>query len=470
MSRIDELIRRHCPNGVEFKPLGEVSELVRGNGMPRADFSESGVGAIHYGQIYTHYGTWATGTISFVPAEKAAKLAKVNPGDIIITNTSENLEDVGKAVAWLGDQQIVTGGHATVIKHSQDAKYIAYWLQSPSFHLQKRKLATGTKVIDVSARSLAKVVIPVPPIEVQREVVRILDTFSKLEAELEARRKQYTFYRDTLVQNDAFPRHSMGSIGEFIRGKRFTKKDIVGVGIPAIHYGDIYTHYGVAADSTISHVRLEMSGQLRYANPGDVVIATVGETVEDVAKAVAWLGREQVAIHDDTFLFRSKQNPKYISYAMQTAAFHAQKRKHVARGKVKRTSGSGLGKVAIPVPELHEQERIVGILDKFDALVNDLSAGLPAELRARRQQYEHYRDRLLNFKDNPNAHAGSSSQEGNPPWEWSGNPLEERIGPGFPPAEGIANGSRSDSPPSGSPPSGSPPLEGWQAKPDGVVP
>lgn len=203
MNKIDQLIQQHCPRGVEFKALGEISELIRGNGMPRADFSDTGVGAIHYGQIYTYYGTWATKTISFVPAEKAAKLAKVDPGDIIITNTSENLEDVGKAVAWLGEQQIVTGGHATVIKHEQDAKYIAYWLQSPSFQLQKRKLATGTKVIDVSAKSLAKVRIPLPPIEVQREIVKILDAFSKLEAELEAeletRRIQYTFYRDQLL-------------------------------------------------------------------------------------------------------------------------------------------------------------------------------------------------------------------------------------------------------------------------------
>ena len=199
MSRIDDLIKKHCPNGVTFKTLGEIGIFVRGNGMPKTDFTETGVGAIHYGQIYTFYGIWATETKSFVAPATAAKLAKVDPGDVIITNTSENLEDVGKAVAWLGAEQIVTGGHATVFKHKEEPKYIAYWLQSPSFQLQKKKLATGTKVIDVSAKSLAKVVIPVPPIEVQKEIVRVLDTFSKLEAELEARRKQYTFYRDQLL-------------------------------------------------------------------------------------------------------------------------------------------------------------------------------------------------------------------------------------------------------------------------------
>ncbi len=210
MSRIQDLIARHCPSGVPFKALGEIGELVRGNGMPKTDFTESGVGAIHYGQIYTYYGTWTTKTISFVAPATAAKLAKVDPGDVIITNTSENLEDVGKAVAWLGPEPIVTGGHATVFKHEQDPKFVAYWLQSPAFHAQKKRLATGTKVIDVSARSLATVRMPVPHLEVQREVVRVLDQYAEveaklkaeLEAELEARRRQYVYYRDSMLAFD----------------------------------------------------------------------------------------------------------------------------------------------------------------------------------------------------------------------------------------------------------------------------
>ena len=184
MSRIDDLIKRSCPNGVEFKALSEIGVLVRGNGMPKTDFSESGVGAIHYGQIYTYFDTWTTETIAYVAPEIAARLTKVDPGDVIITNTSENLNDVGKAVAWLGNVQIVTGGHATVFKHGENAKYIAYYLQTPGFSSQKKKLATGTKVIDVSAKQLAKVKIPIPPLEVQREIVKVLDLFKELEAEL----------------------------------------------------------------------------------------------------------------------------------------------------------------------------------------------------------------------------------------------------------------------------------------------
>lgn len=203
MSRIDDLIRQHCPNGVERRALGDLGELVRGNGMPKSDFVDAGVGCIHYGQIYTFYGTWAKQTISFVPPEKAARLAQVQTGDLIITNTSENLDDVCKAVAWLGDETIVTGGHATVFKHSQDPKFVSYYLQTAQFHDEKRRLATGTKVIDVSAKSLAKIRIPVPPLEVQHEIVRVLDLFqsleAELEAELEARRRQYAHYRDSLL-------------------------------------------------------------------------------------------------------------------------------------------------------------------------------------------------------------------------------------------------------------------------------
>lgn len=408
MSHIDDLIAQLCPNGVDVKTLGEIGELVRGNGLPKTDFTESGVGAIHYGQIYTYYGTWTTETISFVAPETAAKLTKVDPGDIVVTNTSENIEDVGKAVAWLGDAQIVTGGHATVLKHRQEPKYIAYWLQSPSFQVQKRKLATGTKVIDVSAKQLATINIPVPPVEVQREIARVLDEFHALETNLEselgselaARLRQYAHYREaSLSFGDEVPKMPMGELGKFIRGRRFVKTDVVEKGIPAIHYGEIYTHYGVATDSVISHVRAELADQLRYAEPGDVVFAAVGETVEDVAKAVAWLGDGPVAIHDDTFLFRSELNPNFVSYFAQTADFRGQKNKYVARAKMKRLSGESLAKIEIPVPSLEEQMRIVGVLDGYSALLEDLSVSLPAEINARRKQYEYYRDRLLTFQE-----------------------------------------------------------------------
>ena len=186
MSKLEELIAELCPDGVEWKTLGEIATLVRGNGLPKNDFTESGVGCIHYGQIYTYYGAFTNITKSYVSNETASKLKKVNKNDIIITNTSENLEDVCKAVVWLGDVEIVTGGHATIIKHTQNAKYLTYFTQTSMFFEQKRKYANGTKVIDVSANNLSKIKIPIPPLPIQREIVRILDNFTELTAELTA--------------------------------------------------------------------------------------------------------------------------------------------------------------------------------------------------------------------------------------------------------------------------------------------
>lgn len=191
----------------------------------------------------------------------------------------------------------------------------------------------------------------------------------------------------------------LNEVGKFLRGRRFTKADYVKDGISVIHYGEIYTHYDTSANAVISHVCPDMKTMLRYAKPSDVVITDVGETVEDVGKAVAWVGDEDVAIHDHCYAFRHSMNPKFVSYYMQTTSFIAEKAKYVARTKINTLLIDGFSKIRIPIPPLEEQARIVSILDKFNALVRDLSSSLPTEIKARRQQYEHYRDRLLTFRE-----------------------------------------------------------------------
>jgi len=409
MSRIDDLIAQFCPEGVEYHGLGDVGEFIRGNGLQKSDLTVSGVGAIHYGQIHTIYGVWTDETKSFVTEEKARRLRKARPGDLVIATTSEDDAAVAKAVAWVGENEIAVSGDAYIYRHSLEPKYVAYFFQTEQFQSKKTRYITGTKLRRISGGSLAKIMIPVPPLEVQREIVKVLDKFTKLEAdletklavELEARRRQYQYYRDALFvfKNRNVRWATMSEVGEFFRGRRFTKDDYVPDGTRCIHYGDIYTQYGTATTATVSHVRSDMASALRFAKPGDLVIAGVGETVEDVGKAVAWLGDGEVAIHDDCFAFRHSLNPKFVSYYFQTAAFHGEKNKFVARGKLKRLSSENLGKLTIPVPQLDEQERIVAILDKFEALVNYLSNGLPAEIKARRQQYEHHRNRLLSFRE-----------------------------------------------------------------------
>lgn len=197
------MIEKLCPQGVEYMKLGDIGTFTRGNGLQKKDFTETGVGCIHYGQIYTYYGTSATETKSFVTKELAEKLTKVKPGNLIIACTSENVEDVGKAVTWLGNTDIVTGGHACVFSHKENPKYISYFFQTESFFQQKKKYAKGVKVIDIKTSDLARIEIPVPPLPIQEEIVRILDNFqaltAELQAELQARIQQYEYYRDNLL-------------------------------------------------------------------------------------------------------------------------------------------------------------------------------------------------------------------------------------------------------------------------------
>jgi len=165
------------------------------------------VGCIHYGQIYTRYGTFAHNTFSFVNANLAHTLKKVYHGNLIVAVTSENYEDVCKAVVWLGEDYIVTGGHTAIIRHKQNPKYLAYYFQTKDFTQQKKRIAYGTKVIEVTPSKLNHVTIPLPPIEEQNRIVAILDRFETLfanmsdglPAEIAARQKQYEYYRNKLL-------------------------------------------------------------------------------------------------------------------------------------------------------------------------------------------------------------------------------------------------------------------------------
>jgi len=210
MSKLQELIQQYCPDGVEYKELGQISDITRGGNFQKKDFTEYGFPCIHYGQIYTQYNLFTDKTLTYISDEvaKKQKIAKTN--DIIMAVTSENVEDVCKCVVWLGKNPIAVSGHSAIIKHNQNPKYLAYYFHSSMFFAQKRKIAQGTKVIEVSPDKLKKVEIPVPPLEVQAEIVRILDTFTeatkelqtKLEEELTARQKQYEYYRDLLLNFD----------------------------------------------------------------------------------------------------------------------------------------------------------------------------------------------------------------------------------------------------------------------------
>lgn len=410
MSRVDELIEELCPDGVEFKPLAEFAQLVRGNGMPKTDLVDDGIGAIHYGQIYTRYGVWATEAFSYVVPATAVKLAKVDPGDIIITNTSENIDDVGKAVAWLGDEQIVTGGHATVIKHRQNPKYLSYWFASDDFSGQKRKLATGTKVIDVSAKQLGKVKIPIPPLEVQREIVRILDQFTQLEAELEAELEGRRVQRAALANNAAVALRNMTDGSE--------RLDLVSLGAIAressepvkVHAEKSYVNLGVKWNGEGVIVREPREGSsiktdTLYAARARQLIYNRMFVVEG-SFALVPDGCDGAVVSGEFPLFdidTSRVEPEWLVQYLCDPFTLKQIEREVTgteRGSMKsrrRWTAEQFRNFKVSLPNLEKQHVIVEAGRASDALINSLVS----ELKARRKQYEYYRDKLLTFKELP---------------------------------------------------------------------
>lgn len=192
---------------------------------------------------------------------------------------------------------------------------------------------------------------------------------------------------------------TLGEISTITRGKRFVHADAVQEGVPCIHYGEIYTYYGISATCARSHIREELRNKMRYAACGDVIVVGAGENKDDIGIAVAWNGKEPVAIHDACYILHHAQNSKYISYFMRTENYHAQLRKYVSEGKICSFSATNLAQIVIPVPPLPLQQEIVEVLDRFTKLEEELEAQLEAELEARRQQYEFYRDKLLSFSD-----------------------------------------------------------------------
>ena len=412
MSRLHRLLAEHCADGVSFEPLSQVGTWY-GGGTPsksRLDF-------------------WREGTIPW--------LSPKDMGAYIVDETEDHITQaavVGSATKLVPANSIALVVRSSILDRilptalvpipitmNQDMKavlpredimpeYLAHLLRTLGPELLRTVRKTGGSVTSIDVPKLMKVKIPVPPPAVQQELVLILDKITRqqgeleaeLEAELEHRSRQYAYYRDSLLtfaERDRVRWAKLGDVGRFIRGKRFTKADYEPDGIGCIHYGEIYTHFGTSATKVVSHLRPEIRDGLRYAEPGDVVIVDVGETVVDVGKAVAWIGDEPVAIHDHSYAYRHELNPSYVSYVMQTGWFIREKLKYIARTKVNTLMVDGFSKIEIPIPERDEQNRIVSILDRFDALVCDLSIGLPAEIAARREQYQYYRHRLLTFEE-----------------------------------------------------------------------
>lgn len=392
MSRIDDLIAEYCPDGVKHQTLGEIGEFIRGNGIQKRDFRDSGFGCIHYGQIYTYYGLFADHTKSFIDPNLAEKRKKAYKGDLVIATTSENEEDVCKACAWLGEEPIAISGDAYIFRHHQNPKYISYCFQSELFQSQKKKYITGTKVLRVNGDAMAKIHVPVPPLPVQEEIVRILDSFSSLEA----RRKQYAYYRNELL---TFERVVTVCIQDIcIRicsgGTPSSKRhDYYDGNVPWLRTQDIDFNVINQTSATISDEGLRNSAA-QWIPANCVIVAMYGATAAKVAVNSIPLTTNQACCNlqiDET-----KADVRYVFHWLSNEYEHL---KALGEGSQSNINAKKVKSYPISLPPLEEQRRIVSILDRFDKLTNDLSSGLPAEIEARRKQYEYYRDRLLSFDE-----------------------------------------------------------------------
>ena len=386
MSKLDELIKKLCSNGVEYKKLQELCNTIT-TGKLNANAMDK------------------DGKYPFFTCD--SKPSKINEYafDEEAILISGNGSQVGHINYYNGKFNAYQRTYVLYDFNGIEVKYLLHYLGA---YLKEYILINSKKgsVPYITLPILQNFRVPVPTIEVQNEIVRILDNFteleSELESELEARKKQYEYYRDEVFKfknNKNVEYKKLGEIAIISRGGNFQKKDFVSVGVPCIHYGQIYMKYGLYADKVFTFIPESIARKSKIAKPNDIVMAVTSENVEDVCKCVAWTGKENIAVSGHTAIIHSEINAKYLSYYFHTNMFYMQKLKYVHGTKVIEFTPKNLENIEIPVVPKEEQEKIVSILDRFDKLCNDISDGLPAEIEARRKQYEYYRDKLLNFKE-----------------------------------------------------------------------
>lgn len=370
MSRLEELIQELCPNGVEYKPLSDKTLFAfrygKGNKIPEDT-----------GGQYDVYG--ANGIVSHID--------EYNCEDVTIIG---HIGAVGLINRVKGKCFVTYNGTiATVVdKEKVDSQYLYYVLTTLDLPSRKKGSQPFLSVSDFD-----KIAIPVPPLEVQREIVRILDSFTlltaELTAELTARKKQYEFYRDELIQ------------------------ELCPDGVEFHKIKDVYTR--------LKGTPITASKMKEIANEdGDIRIFAGGKTVidafeDDIPKAnitrvpavlVQSRGVIDVVYYDKPFTFKNEMwaytadtvtEIKYLYYVLKNN-INTFREVACGMGSLPQISLKVTEEFKIPVPTIEEQQRIVDILDRFDSLCNDITTGLPAEIEARQKQYEFYRDKLLSFK------------------------------------------------------------------------
>lgn len=407
MKNLETLIQDLCPDGVEFRTMEEVFEIRNGYTPSKnnPDFWEGGTIPWFRMEDIRQNGRILSDAIQHItPA--AIKGKGLFPANSIIIATTATIGEHALVIAdSLANQRFTNLAVRKSLSACLLPKFVFYYMFVIDEWCKKNVNAGNFASVDM--KRFKKLEFPLPPIKVQTEIVRILDKFTSLEAELEAeldcRKRQYEYYRDKLlsfynVGGQEVEWKKMSEVGTFIRGNGLQKKDFTESGVGCIHYGQIYTKFNTFTDKTLTYCSENVARKLTPVHPGDLIIACTSENVEDVCKTVAWLGKEDIVTGGHACVFSHHENPKYIAYLLQTENFFQQKKKYARGVKVIDIKVADLQKITLPIPSLEEQQRIVSILDRFESLTTSLQSGFPAEIAARRQQYEHYRDKLLTFK------------------------------------------------------------------------
>lgn len=374
MSKLDELIRELCPDGVEAKKLKDF--LVIKNGSDYKSFGTGDYPVYGSGGIMTYIDRYAYDKPSVLIPRKGSidKLYYVEKPFWNVDTIFYTEIDTTKAIP----------------------RYVYYCLQQK--HLEEYNTAGG--VPSLTQKVLNNIEILVPPLGIQREIVRILDNFTnlaaELAAELAARQKQYAFYRNKLltfgkIEGARIERIPLGDIGSICMCKRILKSQTNTVGgVPFYKIGT----FGKKADSYISQETFdEYRSKYNFPKKGDVLISaagTIGRTVVYDGEPAYFQDSNIVWIDNDESMVLNS----YLRYCYELKPWKASE-----GGTIPRLYNDNIAKAVIAVPPIEEQKRVVSILDRFDAICNDLTSGLPAEIEARQKQYEYYRDRLLSFKE-----------------------------------------------------------------------
>lgn len=379
MNRLNELIQELCPNGVKHVQLSTVCDVLRGERLIKAQLSDDGKYPVLHGGL-TPMGYYSDFN------RKAGTTIVVNTGNAGSVFYSDK-------EFWSSDACFSLYPH-----NGLSDRYLFHFVLQNEPTL-KGKIRTGAMpTIDVLAVETLR--IPLPPLPVQQEIVRILDNFTELTAELAARRKQYEHYRDELLTTPAdSTMMALGAIADYRRGSfpqpYGNSEWYGGVGaMPFVQVADVEENGMVLREQTKQQISVVAQPKSVYV-PAGTVICSIQGSIGKVAitQYDAYVDRT-LAIFEK---YKTDINKRYFAYQIQRK-FGIEK--EFARGSTLKTiTKEEFTKFEIPVPPITEQERIVSVLDRFDTLCNDLTSGLPAEIAARQKQYEYYRDKLLTFKE-----------------------------------------------------------------------